>query len=49
MRLGAIELQVRDLEECRSLFTARGIFYRREAGTLVIDTEALGHPLTFSG
>ena len=46
--LGAVELQVRDLEECRSLLTAHGISHRREPGTLVPECEALGHPLIFS-
>ena len=48
VRLGAIELQVRDLEDCRSQLTARGVPHRREPGTLVIQSEALGHPLIFS-
>lgn len=46
--LGAIELQVRDLEDCRSLLTAHGVSPRREPGALVPECEALGHPLIFS-
>jgi hypothetical protein len=51
VRLGAIELQVRDLPDCESLLTAHGISHRHEpaTGALVVASEAIGHPLIFSG